>query len=504
MADSAASELVQLNESTQRFLSSPLKMLIGNEWVDAASGESTAVENPATGKVIATVPSAGAADVDRAVQAARQAFESDAWALMQPSERERLMLRIADLIDLHGQELSELETLDNGKSIVMARRVDVASTANFFRYMAGWATKIEGSTVNVSLPKRKPQNYFAFTRKEPVGVVAGIIPWNFPLSMAAYKIAPALATGCTIVLKPAEETPLSALRLGQIIIEAGCPKGVVNIVTGVGEVAGAALASHPGVNKVAFTGSTSVGKLIGHAAIENMSRLTLELGGKSPVIVFDDAGDLEAVAAGAASAAFFNHGQTCTAGSRLYVHKDIYEPLVDRVCNIAKTMRLGDGFNPKATMGPLISAKHLDRVSSYVSAGISEGAVVRTGGARAERAGYFMEPTVLVDTTHDMTPVQNEIFGPVLVAIPFSDVEEVTQQANGTSYGLGASIWSNNLSRVHRMIPRLNVGMVWVNSHNLIDPALPFGGTKQSGYGRELGNSVLDMYTETKSVCMLV
>jgi phenylacetaldehyde dehydrogenase len=492
-----------VSEATNTFLAAPKKMLIGANWVDAADGARLEVQNPATGEVFAHVPAGAAADVDHAVRAARSAFEAPEWSGMLPAQRERLLLRLADLVETHAQQLAEIETLDNGKSVILARHVDMAMAVDFLRYMAGWATKIEGSTHDVSVPFIPQAKFFAYTRKEPVGVVGAIIPWNFPLLMAAWKIGPALAAGCTVVLKPAEETPLSALRLGELILEAGIPAGVVNIVTGYGPTAGAALAAHPGVNKIAFTGSTEVGKHVQRAAIENMTRVSLELGGKSPVIVLDDADPAQA-AAGAAQAIFFNQGQVCTAGSRLYVQKKLFDRVVNDLANIASKMKLGAGLDPASELGPLVSEQQMQRVCGYIKSGVEQGATVATGGGRAGDKGYFVKPTVLVGARQDMRVVQEEIFGPVVVALPYDDIDEVVRLANDTMYGLGASIWSNDLSRVHRLIPRIKAGTVWVNCHSMLDASLPFGGFKQSGIGREMGRAALDLFTETKTVLMAV
>ncbi|AYH44880.1 aldehyde dehydrogenase family protein [Azoarcus sp. DN11] len=491
----------QLSEGARRFLQRPQRMLIGPEWLEAASGETLAVIDPASGEKFSSVPAGGAADIDRAVAAARRAFESGDWPKMRPVDRERLLLKFADLVEANAQELAEIESLDNGKPVMMARHVDVALVVDFLRYMAGWATKIEGSTMDVSVPIIRDREFFGFTRRQPVGVVGAIIPWNFPLLMAAWKVAPALATGCTMVLKPAEETPLSALRFAELALEAGYPAGVLNVVTGLGHTAGAALASHQGVEKVAFTGSTEIGKLVGKAALDNMTRVSLELGGKSPVIVLDDA-DVSMAAAGAAQAIFFNQGQVCTAGSRLFVHKSRFDEVLEGLSGIAASMKLGAGIDPATQIGPLVSATQQKRVLGYIESGFSEGARAATGGAAGEGAGYFVKPTVLVDTTDDMKVVREEIFGPVVVAMPYDDLDEVARRANDTPYGLAASIWSNDLSRVHRLIPKIQAGTVWVNCHNILDNAMPFGGFKQSGIGREMGRAVLDLYTESKSVIM--
>ncbi|HEX9276358.1 MAG TPA: aldehyde dehydrogenase family protein [Casimicrobiaceae bacterium] len=493
----------QVSEETKRFLAQKQRMLLGGAWVEAADDSTLEVRDPASGEVFAHVPSGKAADIDRAVRAARAAFETGPWPAASPAQRERMLLALADKVDANAQQLAEIESLDNGKSVMLARHVDMAMAVDFLRYMAGWATKIEGATHDVSVPFIPQAKFFAWTRKEPVGVVGAIIPWNFPLLMAAWKIAPALAAGCTVVLKPAEETPLTALRLGELILEAGIPAGVVNIVTGLGETAGAALATHPDVNKIAFTGSTAVGKRVQRAAIDNMTRVSLELGGKSPVIVLDDADPAQA-AAGAAQAIFFNQGQVCTAGSRLYVQKKLFDRVVGDVVAIASKMKLGPGLEPSSELGPLVSEVQRDRVCGYIDSGVGQGAKVATGGGRAGGKGYFVQPTVLVDARQEMRVVQEEIFGPVVVALPYDDIDDAVRLANDTPYGLGASIWSNDLARVHRLIPRIKAGTVWVNCHSMLDASLPFGGYKQSGIGREMGRAALDLFTETKSVLMAV
>ncbi len=493
------SQTPTLSAATTAFLARPARMLVGADWVAAASGATLPVHDPATGGKIAEVPAGAATDVDRAVRAARAAFDDPAWAKMRPAERERLLIRLSELIAAHGEELAELETLENGKSINLSRILEVGHSVEFVRYMAGWATKLEGSTVDLSIPFG--EGYHAFTLREPVGVVGAIIPWNFPLVMAVWKIAPALACGCTVVLKPAEETPLTALRLAELVLEAGFPAGVVNVVTGLGHEAGAALAAHPGIAKIAFTGSTEIGKRIGHAAVDNMTRFTLELGGKSPVIVLDDA-DPVAASAGAAGAIFFNNGQVCTAGSRLYVQRRIFERVVEGVAAFAASASIGPGLDPAAQINPLVSLRQQERVFGYVEDGIRAGARALCGADSWEGAGYFVRPTVLVDVKPEMRVVREEIFGPVLVAQPFDSLDEVVAAANDTPYGLGASIWSNDLKRVMNLIPRIQAGTVWINAHNLVDPHLPFGGFKQSGIGREMGRAALEAYTETKSVCI--
>jgi len=490
-----------LSDDTRRFLAQPKRMAIGGEWVEALGGGMLEVVDPASGQVFDRVPAGEATDIDRAVVAARRAFEQGDWPRMRPVDRERLLLRLAELVEAHAQELAEIEALDNGKPVTMARAVDVALVVDFLRYMAGWATKIEGSTMEVSVPLVRDREFFGYTRREPVGVVGAIIPWNFPLLMVAWKAGPALASGCTMVLKPAEETPLSALRFAELVQQAGYPAGVFNVVTGHGHSAGAALAAHKGVDKVAFTGSTEIGKLVGKAALDNMTRVSLELGGKSPVIVLDDA-DPAVAAAGAAQAIFFNQGQVCCAGSRLYVHKSRFERVVEGLSGIAADMKLSAGIEPSTQIGPLVSAVQQQRVLGYIRSGFEEGARALAGGAAGEGEGYFVKPTVLVDTRDDMRVVREEIFGPVVVAMPYDDLDEVARRANDTPYGLGASIWSNDLSRVHRLVPKIKAGTVWVNCHNILDASMPFGGYKQSGIGREMGRAVLDLYTEGKSVIM--
>ena len=477
-------------------------MLIGADWRDAMTGQRLDVRDPATGDVVTSVPAAGAADVDLAVKAARAAFESREWGAARPVDRERWLLKLADLLEANAAELAEIETVDNGKPLVISQRVDVPSAVDFLRYCAGWATKIEGTTVEPSLPGFRRNEFFAYTRREPVGVVGAIIPWNFPLLMAVWKIGPALATGCSIVLKPAEDTPLSALRLAALALEAGVPPGALNVITGDGPTAGAALAAHPGIDKVAFTGSTAVGKRIGQSALENMTRISLELGGKSPVIVLDDV-DPAVAASGAANAIFFNSGQLCVAGSRLYVQRQAYDAVVDGVSAIAAKMRIGPGLEKGTQLGPLVSERQLARVAGYVQAGLAEGATLVTGGARHGERGWFHQPTVLTGVDAGARVAQEEIFGPVLVATPFDDVDEIAALANNTAYGLSASVWSNDLKRVHRLIPRIKAGTIWVNCHGLLDNALPFGGYKQSGIGREMGRAMIDLYTETKSVLMM-
>jgi phenylacetaldehyde dehydrogenase len=491
---------VTLDKRVDDFIATDRKLFIDGDWVDAASGRTFTTPNPATGELLATVAEGDAEDIERAVRAARRAFEEGPWARMTPSDRGRLIWRIGDLILEHLDELAQLETLDNGKPYGVAQVADVPLAADLFHYMAGWATKIEGNSINISVPFAPGANFHAYTLREPIGVVGQIIPWNFPLLMAAWKLGPALAAGNCVVLKPAEQTPLSALRLAELIAEAGVPEGVVNVVTGFGETAGAALAAHDGVDKVAFTGSTEVGKLIVQAAAGNLKKLTLELGGKSPNIVFSDA-DPEGAIAGAANAIFFNHGQCCVAGSRLFVQEDRFEDVVAGVTEIAKSIKLGDGMDPETQMGPLVSDEQLQRVTGFLESGKSDGATALTGGGRRGDRGYFVEPTVLTNTRPDMRVVREEIFGPVVVAAPFQTLDDIAQVANDTPYGLGAGIWTKDISKAHLLAKKIRAGTVWINCYNIFDAALPFGGYKQSGWGREMGHQVLESYTEVKSVC---
>ncbi|HKY89869.1 MAG TPA: aldehyde dehydrogenase family protein [Nevskiaceae bacterium] len=494
--------LTALLPTVKEFMAQPRKVLVDGKWVAAKSGKTFEVHNPANGQVIAHAAACEKADVDAAVIAARKAFEAGPWKTMTPSERGRIVWKIGDLILKYTEELAQLEAIDNGKPIAVARAADVVLAADIFHYMAGWATKIEGNALSLSVPYTPGVEYQALTRKEPVGVVAQIIPWNFPLLMAAWKLAPVLAAGCTVVMKLAEETPLSGLRLAEIMQEAGVPDGVVNILTGFGETCGAPLAAHPGVDKVAFTGSTEVGKLIVKAASNDLKKVTLELGGKSPNIVLDDA-DLDVAIPGAAMAIFFNHGQACCAGSRLFVQEKVYDKVVQGVADLARKIKVGPGLDPTTEMGPLVSQTQLDRVSGYLASGREQGARALCGGGRIGEQGYYVAPTVLDGATDQMKVYQEEIFGPVVAAVPFKSVDDdLIRRANDTIYGLAAGVWTTNVGKAHKIANRLRAGTVWVNCYNIFDASMPFGGYKQSGWGREMGHEVLKNYLETKSVCV--
>jgi phenylacetaldehyde dehydrogenase len=492
-----------IDKGAASFIARQGKLLINNQWVNAASGKTFDTYNPATGEVLARLAEGDREDIERAVAAARKAFDHGPWRKLTPSERGRIIWKLGDLLEKNLEEFATLESLDNGKPLGVARVADVPLAVDLFRYMAGWATKIEGNTIPISVPYAPGAKFLAYTTRDPIGVVGQIIPWNFPLLMAAWKLGPALAAGCCVVLKPAEQTPLSAIRLGELALEAGFPEGVLNIVTGFGETAGAALAAHPDVDKVAFTGSTEVGKLILQAAAGNLKKVTLELGGKSPNVVFADA-DVKSAVKGAASAIFFNHGQCCCAGSRLYVEKSIFDQVVEGISDEAKKIKVGSGLEPDTQMGPLVSKEQLDRVCSYLESGINEGAKTTAGGSKMEGKGYFVQPTVMVNTNEKMKVVQEEIFGPVVTAMPFTDPQEVVRQAHNTIYGLAAGIWTKDISKAHRMADELRAGTVWINCYNIFDAAMPFGGYKQSGWGREMGHDALELYTEKKAVCTML
>jgi len=471
----------------------PGRLYVGGQWVDALAGGTFPTVNPATEETLTHVAEGRAEDIDRAVGAARKAFEEGPWAKMSGSDRGRLLWKIGDLLEARVAEVAEIETLDSGKTITESSRVDVPMAADCFRYFAGWASKIEGETVPIRAP------FFNYTLREPIGVVGQIIPWNFPILLAAWKVAPALAAGNTIVLKPAEQTPLSALRLAQIAEEAGLPPGVLNVVTGFGPTAGGALVDHPGVDKIAFTGSTSVGQEIMRRASGSLKRLTLELGGKSPNIVFADA-DLEAAVRGAGNGIFYNKGEVCTAGSRLFVEEALHDTFLDRLSAFTSKLQQGDPLDPKTRLGPQVSEAQMARVLSYVDKGKGEGARLVLGGERAPGKGYFVRPTIFDGVRNDMTIAREEIFGPVLSVLRFREIDEVVRLANDTPYGLAAAVWTKDIKKAHRAARLLRAGTVWINSYGLYDSAMPFGGYKMSGFGRELGHHGLLEYTQTKSV----
>ncbi len=469
------------------------RLWIGGEWSAAVGGATFATYNPSTGAVLTEVAAAGAHDVDRAVAAARQAFADPAWARMDAADRGTILWRIADGIAARADELARLETLDNGKPLREAQ-IDIATAVDAFRYYAGWASKLQGETIPVR------GNVLNYTLREPLGVVGAIIPWNFPLVMAAWKLAPAIACGNAVVLKPAEQTPLTALELAAIAHEAGLPAGILNVVPGLGETAGAALVAHPDVDKIAFTGSTEVGKRIMREAAGTLKKVSLELGGKSPNIVLDDA-DLEAAARGAFAAIFYNNGQCCTAGSRLLVHESVHDALLEKLAERAAKMQPGEPLDPKRRMGPVISEEQLERVLGYIETGRREGAELMTGGGRAQyEHGWWVQPTIFRGVAEQQTIAQEEIFGPVLAALPFRDDDEAIAIANRSMYGLAAGVWTNSLKRAHRFARALHAGTVWINTYHPLDAASPFGGYKQSGFGRELGGHALELYTQVKSV----
>lgn len=486
--------------STQAFLARAHQLFIGGRWVAPLAGRRFDVFDPGTGQRIATAAAGDAADIDAAAQAARRALTGP-WAKFTAAERGKVLWKLADLVEQHAQELIELEVLDNGQPLSIAQYVVRHVVPDFFRYYAGWPTKIEGATIPAAPQGRRPGEVLSFTLREPIGVVGAITPWNAPLPMLMVKLAPALAAGCTLILKPAELTPLTALRMAELCAEAGVPDGVVNVVTGFGETAGAALAAHPGVDKIAFTGSTEVGRLIVRAATGNLKKVSLELGGKSPVIVFADA-VLEQVIPGAARACFFLQGQNCMAGTRLYVHEKVHDQVVEGVARIAGSMQLGHGLDPATQFGPLISAEQRERVRGYVEAGRREGGELVCGGGAPSRPGFFFEPTVFARMRPDMTPVKNEIFGPVLCVQSFgdADLDQVAAEANDTIYGLSGSVWTRDIGLAMQMVRRIDSGQVSVNMHAALDPAMPFGGNKQSGWGREFGKEGLEPYLKTKGV----
>src|SRR5271168_1230870 len=491
---------VTVDRSVEDFISTPRKLFINGQWVDAASGKTFETPNPATGQTLANVAEGDSEDIDRAVRAARAAFDDGPWGRITPSERGRIIWRIGDLILEHAEELAQLESLDNGKPYAVALGADVPLAADMFHYMAGWATKIEGNSINISVPYMPGANFHSYTLREPVGVVGQIIPWNFPLLMAAWKLAPALTTGNTAVLKPAEQTPLTALRVAELITEAGFPEGVVNMLPGYGPTAGAAIARHMDVDKVAFTGSTEGGHLIMKAAEEkNLKRVTLELGGKSPNIVFADT-DLDEAVEGSHFALFFNQGQCCCAGSRTFVEEKCYDEFVEKSVARAKKRTVGNPFDKKTEQGPQVDQEQFNKVMGYIDAGKKDKAKLVAGGNRVGDKGYFIEPTVFSDVQDNMKIAQEEIFGPVMSILKFKDMGEVIERSNKNMYGLAAGVWTRDIGKALAIANNVRSGTVWVNCYNVLDTAAPFGGFKQSGIGRELGEYGLANYTEVKTV----
>jgi betaine-aldehyde dehydrogenase len=481
-----------LSETPRRY-----QLFIDGKFVDAESGKTFTTPNPATGETLAEVAEADKADIDKAVIAARRAFEGK-WSKISARDRGRMLYKLSQLIESKTKELAALETADNGKPIRESQYIDIPSVVENFEYFAGWATKIEGETIPV------PGQFFNYTLREPVGVCGQIIPWNFPLLMAAWKLAPALAAGNTVVLKPAEQTPVTILELAKLIQEAGFPDGVVNVVPGYGETAGASLAAHPGIDKIAFTGSTEVGKLIAHAAADNLTKVSLELGGKAPNIVFADA-DIEQAVSGAMMGIFFNQGQVCCAGSRIFLDERVKDEFLDRFKARAEKIVVGDPMNAATQMGPQVSDEQLARIKGYCDIATGEGATVFAGGGSPQleekfQKGYFFQPTIFSEVKNSMRVAQEEIFGPVTSVITFKDEDDLVKQANDTIYGLSAGIWTRDITRAHRFAKQVHAGVIWINTFNMFNAAMPFGGYKQSGYGREMGRHALDLYTQVKSV----
>jgi phenylacetaldehyde dehydrogenase len=499
----AVAETVGISPATQAFLDRQHKLFINGQWQDSLGSETLEVIDPATEAGIATIQLANEQDIDKAVAAASAAFKGE-WSKINSHQRTKLMLKLADLIDEHLQTLAELEVLDNGLPMMLAQYTISGYASDFIRYYAGWATKIHGDTIPVSPMGVANGESLTYTKREPIGVVGAIIPWNAPIAMFALKLAPALATGCTMVIKPAEITPLTALYLCDLIKEAGIPDGVVNVVPGLGEVAGAAISGHPDVKKVSFTGSTAVGQKIVQNALGNLKKVTLELGGKSPVVVFPDA-EIEPVIMGAVRAAFFLQGQNCMAGTRLFVHKDIFDQVIQGVAAVANQMKLGPGLDPTSQLGPLISATQRERVMSYIQAGKDEGAELICGGEAPDGPGFFVQPTLFAHTNQDITIAREEIFGPVLFAQSFEsdDLEAIAAEANKSIYGLSGSVWTKDIAVGHKMAQLIDSGQVSINCHAAVDPAIPFGGNKMSGWGREFGQEGLDPYLKTKATTVI-
>ncbi|WP_071394723.1 aldehyde dehydrogenase family protein [Bacillus tuaregi] len=482
-----------INEKVVRFLQGNKKLYINGQFVESQSGKTFDTYNPATGEVLASVYEANAMDIDQAVKAARKAFDEGPWSKMSASSRSRLMYKLADLMEENSAELAQLETLDNGKPIRETSNADIPLSIEHMRYYAGWSTKLVGQTIPVNGP------FFNYTRHEAVGVVGQIIPWNFPLLMAMWKLGAALATGCTIVLKPAEQTPLSVLYLAELIEEAGFPPGVINIVPGFGETAGQPLVDHPLVDKIAFTGSTAVGKRIMASASNTLKRVTLELGGKSPNIILPDA-DLTKAIPGALNGVMFNQGQVCCAGSRVFIQKKQFDNVIADMAAHANNIKQGAGIHGDTEIGPLVSAEQQNRVLSYIDKGLNEGAQLVAGGKKPQEQGYFVAPTIFADVRDEMTIAREEIFGPVISAMPYEDLDELVKRANNSDFGLAAGVWTRDLQNAHYIANNLRAGTVWVNCYNVFDAASPFGGFKQSGIGREMGSYALENYTEVKSV----
>jgi phenylacetaldehyde dehydrogenase len=496
-------DIIRPAQETQDFLARKHQLLIGGQWVDPANGETTEIEDPATESIIAEIACGGAEDIDRAVAAARKALKGE-WSTITTHERSRLIWKLADALEAHMNLTTELEVLDNGMPRPIAMYSIAAAGVNYLRYYAGWATKIHGQTIPVSPGGAQNGGTLTYTQREPIGVVGAITPWNAPLPMVILKLAPALAAGCTMILKPAEITPLSALLIGHLTKEVGIPDGVFNIVTGHGSDAGAALAAHDGVDKIAFTGSTEVGKIILKAAAGNLKKVTLELGGKSPVVVFPDA-DIERVIPGAARAAFFLQGQNCMAGTRLFVHDDVYDEVVNGVAAMANAFNIGPGLHPDTELGPLISTDQVETVLGYIEAGKASDADLVCGGEAIEGPGHFVQPTIFGQTTMDMKIAKEEIFGPVLCVQKFGDwdLDAIAEQCNSTIYGLSGSVWTKDISVAHQMVNKIDSGQVAINCHAAVDPAIPFGGNRQSGWGREMGQEGLESYLKTKSTTVM-
>lgn len=485
------------SESAQNMLARKPQLFINNTWVDSTAGETLPVVDPSSGKEVARIVEANGEDVNRAVAAARTAFDDGRWTSLPAIARERMLHKLADLIEIHSDELAELEAIDNGKPIAMAKAVDLPATINMFRYTAGWATKLSGEAIEpISTPGGQVHSY---VRREPVGVAALIVPWNFPLIMVANKVAPALTAGCTVVLKPAEQTSLTALRFADLVAEAGFPPGVFNVITGNGHIAGDLLVKHPDIDKIGFTGSTEIGKLINRNATDTLKHVTLELGGKSPVIILPDV-DVASVAPSAAQAIFFNSGQICVAGSRIYAHRSIFDRVIEGIAETADFWAPRPSLDPEGHAGAIVSKEQHERVMGYIEAGKKAGATIAMGGDAPSSDGYFVNPTVMIDVKPEMSVVREEIFGPVVVAQRFDDLDEVARQANDSRYGLGASVWTRDLTAMHTLAAKIKAGTVWGNCHSLIDPALPFGGYKESGVGREQGRYGVESFTQLKSV----